>query len=185
MSKVLLSPSDCAETNLDNLSQNRSGYLRSSAVAKTDLPDVVFVSPHFKCWCELSQKVLISDRSKFAYTNLVNLGRLPPCMHICMKTDFTRDPSKHTFWKDDVCHISEFPGFSTVTCTPLADSSWNALLVNSYNLLADCTFASSTPDSDGNPSGKARLRSGNGSGPVFLRISRAREAVPHGGAKCT
>ena len=76
-------------------------------------------------------------------------------------------------------------GFSTLTGMLRLMHSATTLPVRQYRMLALLTRLASRPFNPGIPSGWESLRSGLGLGPQRRRISRARLAVPHGGATCT
>eukprot|EP00973_Karenia_brevis_P010086 1366028-Karenia_brevis.AAC.1 len=68
---------------------------------------------------------------------------------------------------------------------PLLVSAIIVVAVNSYSLLARSTRVASVPTKVEIPSGSSSDLKGLGSMPVFLRIFRALDAVPQGGAKWT
>ena len=89
-----------------------------------------------------------------------------------------------------VSHIKLFVGFSTLQAMPSLSSASTASATKAYRTFASATRAASAKLNVGRPSGKSSDRNGLGSnvdGFPFsnLRISLAREAVPHGGAKWT
>ncbi len=84
----------------------------------------------------------------------------------------------------DVSQNQDDLGFSTAQPTPSSSASWIALAVKLYSLFAKSTRSLSAPVNQGKPSGCRAERSGTGAAKEdWTGISRALEAVPHGGAK--
>ena len=80
--------------------------------------------------------------------------------------------------------MRELEGFSMDQDTPASWHQTTAFAQNLYKMFAAATRLRSSPCKLGRPSGYSSVLSCFGSGPTFLRICLARDAVPQGGAKC-
>ena len=122
--------------------------------------------------------------------NFVLLGRSPPCMHMS-KTVATAPGEPLKSRNHGVSHMRLLAWFSQLHLVPALPAWPRKPAVNSYSRLAVATLSSDTPASPGKPSGCNSDLSGVGLGaPKALRRigtgrSRAREAVPRGGAAWT
>lgn len=91
--------------------------------------------------------------------------------------------------KNDVSHIKEFVGFSTVNNALCFSQASMTSTQKAYSAFADATLSLFTPCKFGSPSGQRELLRGLGEGTPFffnfflIGMHLARLDVPHGGAR--
>ena len=175
-------PSVCnCKANLAAIAlQSSHGYVVSSAVRQW--PEGSW--PQGSCWCWLSHINSSCWKVGMLWRSLVNfLLELP-----------YRQWWKSTSWRENllinltkglVSHMNDLPGFSTEKYFLCSRQNSTRSHVTWYRSFAAWTRVCRIPVRPGRPSGYWSVRTIGGFHRPLLWMRRARELVPHGGAKCT